>query len=363
MALELTNEEIKLYIERITGNKNFLYIIQPYGMASVLMSGGLSHAVQARKNKSATVLLLSDSLKNIGLNWENVTAIKYFPVDIMELFNKYFFETQDWEGENFIYGNFHQETPKPDAEKVADSDTAVSSSVEIKSDVEKSGDKKSDKKNDFVSKLNIIDQFKEKILDLPLDTEFHYPILDNISDENAAALHEKYILDKNKTVVISPYFDYSPIAAVKFWTDFTKTLTDKGYIVYTNIQEIYQAPINGTLPLNVSFAEMHYIADKVKCFAGIRNGVFDFLAMTDAKIFSVENFPLWQQNLKILYPNCNNVRTFYNTAELLSPLRKLMMTSNTGAKFELHHEKINDEDIFYTQKSILNALLDSVQKD
>ena len=362
MALELTNEEIKLYIERITGNKDFLYIIQPYGMASVLISGGLSHAVQARKNKTATVLLLSDSLKNIGLTWENVTSIKYFPVDTMELFNKYFFETQDWEGENFIYGNFHQETPKPDAEKISDSDTAVSSSVEIKSDVEKSGDKKSDKKNDFVSKLNIIDQFKEKILDLPLDTEFHYPIPDKISDENAAALHEKYILDKNKTVVICPYFDYSPLAAVKFWTDFTKTLTDKGYIVYTNIQEIYQAPIEGTLPLNVSFAEMHYIADKVKCFAGIRNGVFDFIAVTDAKILSVETFPLWQQNLKILYPKCH-ARTFYNTDEILFPIRKLMAESNTGAKFELHHEKINDEDIFYTQKSILNALLDSVQKD
>ena len=358
MALELTNEEIKLYIERITGNKDFLYIIQPYGMASVIMSGGLSHAVQSRKNKSSTVLLLSDSLKNIGLTWENVTSIKYFPVDMMNLFNKYFFETQDWEGENFIYGNFHKEIKKPVADKIPDTDTAISSAVSVTSDVEKVDD---EKKFEF-KKLNIIDQFKEKVFDLPQDTEFFYPIFEEISDDKISALHEKYILDKNKTVVICPYFDYSPITAVKFWTDFAKNLTAEGYTVYTNIREFYQKPIEGTLPLNVTFAELHYIADKVKCFAGIRNGVFDFLAFTDAKILSLENFPLWQQNLKILYPKCN-VRTLYDTAEILLPLRKLMTKSNSGAKFELHHEKINDEDIFYTQKSILNALSDSVQKD
>lgn len=355
MALELTNEEIRLYIERITGNKDFLYIIQPYGLASVLISGGLSHAVQARKNKSATVLLLGDSLKNLGLTWKNVTSIKYFPVDTMELFNKYFSETQDWEGENFIYGNFHQEIKNPDDENIFDSETAVAS------DVEKFDDELSDKKKVDFEEISTVDQFKEKVFDLPPDTEFHYPIFDELSDETAAALNQKYILDRNKTVIICPYFDYSPIAAVKFWTDFAKTLNDDGYIVYTNIQEIYQAPIEGTLPLNVSFAELHYLADKVKCFAGIRSGILDFLALTDAKIFSIETFPIWQQNLKILYPKCN-VRTFYDTSALIQPLRKLMTDSNTNAKFELHHEKINDEDIFYTQKSILNALLNSVQK-
>ena len=357
MALELTNEEIKLFIERITGNKDFLYIIQPYGMASVLISGGLSHAVQARKNKKTTVLLLSDSLKSIGLTWKNVTSIKYFPIDMMELINNYFFETQEWEGENFIFGNFHQEQKKPD-ENIFDSDTAVSSVVESKAgDVKKSDEKK----NDF-EKVNIIEQFKEKVFDLPPDTEFLCPIFEKISDEDAAALNEKYVLDKNRTVIICPYFDYSPITAEKFWTDFVKTLTAEGYTVYTNIQEIYQRPIEGTLPLNVNFRELHYIADKVKCFAGIRNGLFDFLALTDAKIFSIESFPLWQQNLKLLYPKCN-AKTFYDTAELLLPLRKLMIASNVNAKFKLHHEKISDEDVFYTQQGILNALRDAVQND
>ena len=352
MALELTNEEIKLYLERITGNKDFLYVIQPYGMASVLISGGLSHAVQERKNKSATVLLLSDSLKNIGLTWKNVTSVKYFPVDTMELFNKYFFETRDWEGENFIYGNFHQEIKKSD-ENISDSDTAVSSAVAETPD---------DKKNFEFEKISTLDQFKEKVFDLPTDTEFYYPIFEKISDEDAAALNEKYVLDKNRTVIICPYFDYSPITAEKFWTDFVKTLTAEGYTVYTNIQEIYQRPIEGTLPLNVNFRELHYIADKVKCFAGIRNGLFDFLALTDAKIFSIESFPLWQQNLKLLYPKCN-AKTFYDTAELLLPLRKLMIASNVNAKFKLHHEKISDEDVFYTQQGILNALRDAVQND
>ena len=356
MALELTNEEIKLYIERITGNKDFLYIIQPYGLASALISGGLSHAVQARKNKRATVLLLSDSLKNIGLTWKNVTSIKYFPVDMMNLFNKYFFETQDWEGENFIYGNFHQEFKKSE-ESTFDSDTAVASAV-----VERNDDKDlSQKKVDF-EKRNTFDQYKEEVFGLTTDTEFCHPIFEEISAENSASLNEKYILDKNRTVIICPYFDYSPTAALKFWTDFVKKMTAEGYVVYTNIQEIYQRPIEGTLPLNVNFSEIHYIADKVKCFAGIRNGLFDFLALTNAKIFSIESFPIWQQNLKILYPKCR-ARTFYDTYELLLPLRKLMAASNTNAKFELHHEKISDEDIFYTQQSILNALRDAVQND
>ena len=344
MALNLTNEEIKLFIERITGNKDFLYIIQPYGLASVIISGGLSHAVQARKNKSAAVMLISDSLKNIGLTWENVTSIKYFPVDIMEFINNYFLETGEYEGENFIYGNFHKELEKTDdADKNIDSDTAVSSA---------------DSKFDEIS---LLDQFKQKVFDLPLDTEFVYPTFEKISEENISALNEKYILDKNKTVVICPYFDYSPLAAVEFWNNFVKKLTAEGYVVYTNIQEIYQKPLEGTLPLNVTFAELNYLADKVKCFAGIRSGIFDFLAMTDAKIFSVETFPIWQQSLKNLYPKCN-ARTFYDSRHIIKPLLKTLAKSNIGAKFTLHHEKINDEDIFYTQKSILNALTSAVQK-
>jgi len=364
MALNLTNEEIKLFIERITGNKDFLYIIQPYSIASVIISGGLSHAVQARKNKIAAVLIVGDVIKNLGLTWKNIADIKYFPSDMMSMIDKYFIETQEWEGENYIYGNFHQEIKKTDensdsdkSEPPSDDDTA-----KVKNDVEKVDDKDSDANNMFLEKLTLIDQFKQKVFDLPLDTEFVYPSFEKISDDNAAALNEKYILDKDRTIIFCPYFDFMPITNIIFWNDVVKSLKGKGYRFYTYVQSRRQITLEGTLPLKVDFAELKYISDKIKCFVGIRNGTFDFLAMTDAKIFCVDAFPSWNQDLNIVYPNCH-ARTFYDTTGIIRAIRNFLADSNTGAKFTLHHEKINDADIFYTQKSILNALTDAVQKD
>ena len=70
-------------LEQLTSNKNYLYIFQPFGLADILCSGGLSYAAQAKKNKSSTVLILNENVKNFGIAYENVANISYISPKIL----------------------------------------------------------------------------------------------------------------------------------------------------------------------------------------------------------------------------------------------------------------------------------------
>ena len=320
MQIQFNN--IKNFFNRITTNPDFLYIIQSASIGDFIYAGGLSHAVQQRKNKIATVLVVLERMKNLGITYKNLAGIVYLPKFMSGITETYFYSTGDYEGDNYIYGHFHNEG------------------------------------NGYVAdeNLNLIDQYKKNIFNIPLDTEFIPPMVPLISRENIAELHAKYILDKSRTIVIFPHAHTLKLSVMNFWEVLSAQLKARGYIVYTNTDGMSEKPVAGTESITTNFRELFYISDKVKCLIGTRNGVFDFLAMTKAKVLTINTFPKWLWDLSILFPHCNN-RTFYDAVEYIKPITGYLQKEKVTAQINLSHPKINPRDIFCSYEDILTEIL------
>lgn len=140
-------------------------------------------------------------------------------------------------------------------------------------------------------------------------------------------------------------------------------LTEKGYICYTSVNPAaaQEQPIPGTQPMTINFRKLHYLSDKVKCFPGSRVGIFDFLALTEAKTVDISSFPSWLFDTNLMYPQSNST-TVYNAIEYLLPMKDYFKKENVHADLKFSHEHIPSEDICYSYEEIFNRVLNDVEK-
>ena len=211
------------------------------------------------------------------------------------------------------------------------------------------------------SNLHLIDRYKKDVFNIPIDTPYIKPIVPKISEKNIDTLNEKYVLDKNKTIILIPYVHSTKQLDISFWEILAQILTSNGDIVYTNVDGISEKPIAGTKSITTTFPELNYISDKVKCFIGSRTGVFDFLAMTNAKMININPYPNWLWDVSILFPTCNN-RTFYNAMNYMAPILKSLPNDEVDIEVKLHHRHIHDEDVCYSYEDMIKNILTEVDK-
>ncbi|MBR5913658.1 MAG: hypothetical protein IKZ58_04805 [Selenomonadaceae bacterium] len=325
VVIELPMEEMRTFFYEITENPEWLYLFAPYSIGDFLIAGGLSYAVQAKKNKSATVLIAQDRMKNLDVSYENVIGTIYVPVDLIKAANAFIHETEIYERDNFIYGNFH------------------------------AGDNHA-----YDDTLTAVDRFKKYVFDLPIDTPIVYPTIKALDYESISNLRGKYILNKKRTIILLPQAKTFKNLDENFWIKMAKILDEKNYIVYTNVADD-EKPVEGTWPITTNFSELYYITDKVKCFIGMRSGIFDFLAMTDAKIFNIIDFPRWDWDIKFNYPNCD-AQTFYDAVQYREPLENKLKSQGLPPKIELNHEHIAMKDIYFSYEDILGAIINAIEK-
>ena len=325
VQVELPREEMENFLNEITPNKDWLYLLAPFSIGDFLIAGGLSYAAQTKKNKSATVLIAQDRMKNLGITFENVVGTIYLPIDLINAVGTFITATENYERDNFFYGNY------------------------------KIGDNRA-----YDDSINAVERFKRYVFDLPLATPLMPPIVNSLTAENISALREKYILDKNRTVILLPYAKTFDNLDVNFWVNMAKIFAEKNYIVYTNVAGD-EKPIAGTTPLNVNFAELNFIADNVKCFIGLRSGIFDFLGMTGAKIFCILKFAMWDWDIKFLYGH-DNGKTFYDAVKYKKPLEDYLKSKGLPPKIELSHPHIARSNIYFSYEDILNAIVYEVEK-
>ena len=323
---EELRDKIENFFEMISADKERLYVFSTKGIGDFIISGGLSYAVQKRKNKKSTVLVVQHAKKNTGLLFPNVTGILSIDESVVGTLNEYFDATGNYEGDNYIFANIR----KGNGEYVWD------------------------------LSLNMLDRFKKDALKIPLDSPFVYPIIDEVSEENANALKEKYILDKERTIILLPHAKTFKKLPENFWVTMAKRLKEKNYIVYTNVADDEKS-IEGTEPIKVNFIELNFITDKVKCFIGLNSGVFIFLAMTDAKLFNITHFPHWYWDISILFPDCDN-RTFYDTTNYTSKIRNIFKMYDLSVNINYAHKKVATENIFNSRTDMLEAILNEVEK-
>ena len=319
---------VKKFLDELTVNKDFLHIIQPFSIGDFIYAGGLAHAAQKKKNKQATVLIVNERMKNLGITYSNFANIVFLPGEAMEALKQYFYVTGNYEGGNYIYGHFH----------------AGKNGGYIWDDT-----------------LHLIDRYKKNIFDIPMNTEFVPPVVPAVSEQNIVRLNKKYILDKFHTVIILPYVHSTRQLDIKFWELLAEKLKAQGHVVYTNTNGFSEKPVAGTNAISTNLREMYFISDKIKCFIGSRNGIFDFLALTKATIMNINPFPEWLWDISLMYPNSKN-RTFYNAVEYVKPIADYLGKSKVNAQINLSHSKIRPTDIFYSYEDILNSILTDAEK-
>lgn len=325
-------EQTEEFIKQRSANKDYLYLFCPKGIGDYLLAAGLSHALEEKLHKKATIMIVQEKIKRLGVIFPNVAEIISYPTEFMASTTGWFHETQNYVIDNFIYANFHYKGK-----------TAI-----------------------WNEKLNIIDRFKENVLDIPLDTTFWSPIVINANKETIDALHKKYILDKNKTIVLAPYAvtycDLTNDLNKSFWKDMAHRLKDKGYIVYTNVNGLSEQPIEGTEPITTTFSELYYISDKVKCFVGVRSGIFDFLAMSEAKLFNIIPFGNWFWDIALIYPESNSTTYHYSEVFKRSSVDTYFNNFDVTAKVKFHHKFINSRYISDSLDYIFDSILTGIEK-
>jgi hypothetical protein len=90
------------------------------------------------------------------------------------------------------------------------------------------------------------------------------------------ALNNTDLLIKGKTVILAPHAKSVVQPPLSFWERIASTWLNRGYLVYTSINEGEQ-PISGTNPLTLPLSEMVSAAEYAGIFIGLRSGLCDVL--------------------------------------------------------------------------------------
>ncbi|MBO4401868.1 MAG: hypothetical protein J5809_08500 [Selenomonadaceae bacterium] len=320
-------EQVKNFIDQTAARKDWLYIFSPCSIGDFFYNGGLSHAVQARKNKSATVLVVKERMKNLHVTYKNFAQILYLNNETMNAVQNYFYLSGNYEADNYIYGHFAR----------------AASGGYI-----------------WDENIHLIDRYKKNVFSIPLDTPFVPPIVEKISPEDEQELEMRYTLDKDRTIIISPYVHSSKQLAMSFWENLAVHLKQCGYIVYTNTDGFSEKPVVGTEPITTTLPQLYFVSSKIKCFVGSRNGIFDFLGMTKTKLLNIVPLTYWDCDISIIFPQSNN-RTLYNAMDYVQPVMEYFKKSSVNATISLTHEKIRSSDIVYDYDTMLREILNSIE--
>ncbi|WP_312353854.1 hypothetical protein [Aminipila sp.] len=100
-------------------------------------------------------------------------------------------------------------------------------------------------------------------------------------------------LEKNKTVILSPYASSMPTLPKHMWNELVNRLLDSGYNVVTNcVGE--QLPLRNTIAISPSLAEIGPIVELAGYFIGWRSGLCDLIS--DCKCKKIVLYPYQAPN-------------------------------------------------------------------
>lgn len=109
---------------------------------------------------------------------------------------------------------------------------------------------------------------------------FYLPKINQMSNNE---LLESYTLDRDKTIILSPYANTMAEMPLKYWENIAKRLIEQGYVVYTNVAE-NQKPVLGTEGIEIPYENVIWCVEQCKAFIGIRSGLCDIISTADCKL-------------------------------------------------------------------------------
>ncbi len=318
----------------ITRDKNTLYVICPFNTGDVLINGGFCHALLKKKRKRSCVMIVRDRFATCGINFVGVSEVQCIPQILMNIICHYIYETGEYEADNYIYGHFQ-----------------VGTFV--------------DGKRDFIwnDALKFTDRYRVNVFHLPLDTELLPPLIDTITDAQKQRLHETYTLDKKRTIIFAPYSSSTDSLQETFWAELVAELArKKDYVFYTNVATPAEKVIPGTAPMTTTFPELTYLAENVNCFIGLRSGLFDLLAFTNARLLYVNKniSEWWHYDLNLNFNHANG-RAFYVGISEQAYIRAFMEQNSVNSIDNLLlFDHVKGRDVAFDVESLLKKIVDSV---
>lgn len=319
----------------ITSDRNTLYVFCPFSMGDFLVIGGLCHALLKKKRKNSCVMILSDRFENSGtINFVGVKEIRYMPQLLMNFIRQYIYATRDYETDNFIYGHFQMK------QNFEDWNAGIIAN----------------------SNLIAIDCWKENF-GLPLDTEFLPPIIASPTDYQKQRLHETYVLDKERTIILAPYANSIANLEESFWAQLVAGLKQKNkdYVFYTNVAAPHEKVIPSTSPIKTTFQELKYLAENVNCFIGLRSGFFDLLAFTNSRFIYINKSISWLGNFDVNFNHTNNKAFYLASAPEQAQLQALMQYNNLSSIDNITFlGRILGKDIALNADSLLERIINEV---
>ena len=248
----------------------------------------------------------------------------------MDLIQQYIYATREYETDNYIYGHFHL------------------------------------RQGHYVwnNDLSFINRYKENVFGLPLETELIPPLIESPTDYQKQRLHSDYVLDKKRTIVLAPYANSMKNLEEAFWEKLASELIGKGYVLYTNVASSREKVISGTTPMTTTFNELIYLAEKVNCFIGLRSGIFDLLAFTNARLLYIINNTHWHDDLKLNYNHLNS-RAFYtlNAQEQEAVTAFLQQNNLSSIDNLILGDRILGRDAALDYEHLLERILSAVEQE
>ena len=317
----------RFFFDKLTENKNLLYVIVPFNIGDVICNACFSYYAQQRKKKLATVLVLKERMKGLELKYPHIAGIIYLPDFEMDLVSRYMTEVVNYETDNAFYGHF----------KIIQSTMIVDFGVPL------------------------TDDYKKYCYNLPDEVQFIPPPPQSpLTEVEIANLKAKYFIDKERTIILFPHAN-SVTFDGHFWKIMVDRLKAKNYKIYCNVASPKETPTQGTEPMITNFRELAWLAENVNCCVGLRSGIFDFLCTTNAtKILSVMQFPLFHHDdLKAMFPE-KNVQMFFTATEFLRKPMQYFQAQGIEAEINLRHPNIKHAKIYSSDAQMLEDMLKNI---
>ncbi len=125
---------------------------------------------------------------------------------------------------------------------------------------------------------NHMNETRQKILELPSDSEKNYPIEPECDEEMKKEYANAVLLLPTAQTQVGEIED-------SFWNKIVYELNERGYDVYCNYNNLpYEKLIEGTIPLSTGLTELYNLAPAFKRFIGFRSGILDLLTLAGGRI-------------------------------------------------------------------------------
>lgn len=132
-------------------------------------------------------------------------------------------------------------------------------------------------------------------------------------------------------------------------------------MIYTNVASPREKIIPNTAPIVTTFSEIVYIAEKVNCFIGLRSGILDLLAFTNARLLYVNNSIDWKADLNVNF-NHTNSRAFYiASASDQMGIKAFMQQNNINSIDDVNfYGRVDGKNVALNTDSLLEKIISAV---